>query len=57
MASYLITAFHEITHVARKDHKDVKHNEMDAAAATLGFKTFDDYVAKNCVDKQFWGMP
>jgi len=57
MAGYLITAIHEITHVARKDHKYVEHSEMDAAAVTLGAKSFDDYVEKNCVDKQFWGRP
>jgi len=57
MAAYLVTGIHEITHIARKDHKYVEHDQMNAAAVKLGAKSFDDYIEKNCVDKQYWGRP
>jgi YD repeat-containing protein len=57
MAGYLVTAFHEMTHIARKDGTTISHDQMNAAAIALKAASFDDYIEKNCVDKKYWGRP
>ena len=50
IAAYLVTAFHEMTHVAPKDGTMISHAQMDAAAVALKLASFDDYIEKNCID-------
>jgi hypothetical protein len=57
MAAYLVTAFHEMTHIARKDGTMVSHDQMNSAAVALHAASFDDYIEKHCVDKKYWGRP
>ena len=54
MAAYLVTAFHEMAHIARKDHKPIEHSQMNLAAVNLGALSFDDYIEKHCIDRKYW---
>ena len=57
MASYLVTAIHEMTHVAPRDNMIFDHPEMDRAGRDLGAFSFDDYVEKHCLPSKYWSRP
>lgn len=57
MASYLVTAIHEMTHIAPKDNRIFDHPEMDRAGRELGAYSFDDYVEKHCLPSKYWSRP
>lgn len=54
---YLVTAIHEMAHIAAKDNKIFDHPEMNRAGEALGARHFDDYVEKNCIDSKYWSFP
>jgi YD repeat-containing protein len=57
-AGYIVTAIHELTHVATKDlNKYFEHEDMDRAAQALGAAHFDDYVEKKCISPKYWSRP
>ena len=57
MASYLVTAIHEMAHIAAKDNKIFDHPEMNRAGEALGARHFDDYVEKKCIPSKYWSYP
>jgi hypothetical protein len=57
MASYLVTAIHEMAHIAARDNRIIDHPDMNRAGEALGFRHFDDYVEKNCIDSRYWSFP
>lgn len=56
--AYVVALIHEITHEAPNDSsgfgKNYEHPEMDAAAITLGSKSFDQYVREHCIPQKYW---
>ena len=56
-ASYLVTAIHEMAHIAASDNRIIDHPDMNRAGEALGFRHFDDYVEKKCIDPRFWSFP
>ena len=56
-ASYLVTAIHEMAHIAARDNRIIDHPDMNRAGETLGFRHFDDYVEKKCIDPQVLELP
>jgi hypothetical protein len=56
---YVVTLIHEITHDAPNDSsqfgKMYEHDEMNRAAFKLdGSTSFDQYVKKHCIPKEYW---
>jgi len=56
-ASYLVTAIHEMAHIAARDNRIIDHPAMNRAGETLGARHFDDYVEKKCIDPRYWSFP
>ena len=58
MDAYIVSGFHEMTHIAPKDRtKTISHDQMNKAARTLGGVRFDAYIEKYCVEKQYQSQP
>ena len=56
-ASYLVTAIHEMAHIAASDNRILDHPEMNRAGEALGARHFDDYVEKKCIASRYWSYP
>jgi len=54
---YLVTAIHEMAHIAAKDNNIFDHPDMNRAGEALGARHFDDYVEKNCLPSKYWSYP
>lgn len=54
---YLVTAIHEMAHIAAADNKIFDHPDMNRAGEALGARHFDDYVEKNCLPSKYWSYP
>ena len=59
MAAYLVTAIHEMAHIASMDGgPEFSHEQMNKAAIALGVRGgFDEYVDRNCVDPKYSAYP
>lgn len=56
-ASYLVTAIHEMAHIAAANNIIIDHAAMNRAGEALGARHFDDYVEKQCIDRRYWSFP